>query len=96
MTKPKTKPKAATRSTARKTAKPASRKRSTPASPRSAAEPDHAYCDANFSRDERMAGDGPATAALRSIYESSGADTAQAAMIHRVLKAKREAFSTAC
>ncbi len=39
MTKPKTKPKAATRSTARKTAKPASRKRSTPALSRSAAEP---------------------------------------------------------
>jgi len=36
----KTKPKAATRSTARKTAKPASRKRSTPASSRSAAGPD--------------------------------------------------------
>jgi len=40
MTKPKTKPKAATRSTARKTAKPASRKRSAPASSRSAAGPD--------------------------------------------------------
>jgi hypothetical protein len=40
MTKPKTKPKAATRSTARKTAKPASRKRSAPASSRSAAQPD--------------------------------------------------------
>ena len=39
MTKPKTKPKAATRSTARKTAKPASRKRSAPASSRSAAGP---------------------------------------------------------
>ena len=40
MTKPKTKSKAATHSTARKTAKPASRKRSAPASPRSAARPD--------------------------------------------------------
>ena len=40
MTKPKTKPKAATRSTARKTAKPPSRKRSAPASSRSAAGPD--------------------------------------------------------
>jgi Protein of unknown function (DUF3489) len=40
MTKPKTKPKAVTRSTGPKTAKPASRKRSTPASSRSAAEPD--------------------------------------------------------
>jgi hypothetical protein len=40
MTKPKTKPKAATRSTARKTTKPASRKRSAPASSRSAAGPD--------------------------------------------------------
>ena len=40
MTKPKSKPKTATRSTARKTAKPASRKRSTPASSRSAAGPD--------------------------------------------------------
>src|SRR5713101_795347 len=40
MTKPKTKPKAVTRSAAPKTAKPASRKRSTPASSRSAAEPD--------------------------------------------------------
>ena len=40
MTKSKSKPKATTRSTARKTAKPASRKRSTPASSRSAAEPD--------------------------------------------------------
>ena len=40
MTKPKTKPKAATRSTARKTAKPASRKRSAPASSRSAAGPE--------------------------------------------------------
>jgi hypothetical protein len=40
MTKPKTKPKAATRSTARTTAKPASRKRSAPASSRSAAGPD--------------------------------------------------------
>ncbi len=39
MTKPKTKPKAATRSTARKTAKPPSRKRSAPASSRSAAGP---------------------------------------------------------
>src|SRR6202790_2370029 len=39
MTKQKTKPKAATRSTARKTAKPASRKRSGPASSRSAAGP---------------------------------------------------------
>jgi Protein of unknown function (DUF3489) len=37
MTKPKTKPKAATRSTSRKTAKPAPRKRSAPASSRSAA-----------------------------------------------------------
>src|SRR6267142_858766 len=37
MTKPKSKPKAATRSTARKTAKPAPRKRSAPASSRSAA-----------------------------------------------------------
>ena len=45
MTKPKTKPKAATRSTARKTAKPPSRKRSAPASSRSAAGPDtkHAH-----------------------------------------------------
>jgi Protein of unknown function (DUF3489) len=40
VTKPKTKPKAATRSTARKIAKPASRERSTPTSPRSAASPD--------------------------------------------------------
>jgi Protein of unknown function (DUF3489) len=40
MTRPKTRPKAATHSTARKTAKPASRKRSAPASPRSAARPD--------------------------------------------------------
>jgi hypothetical protein len=40
MTKPKTKPKAAARSTARKTAKPASRKRSPPASSRSAARPE--------------------------------------------------------
>ena len=40
MTKPKTKPKAATRSTARKSAKPPSRKRSAPASSRSAAGPD--------------------------------------------------------
>jgi hypothetical protein len=40
MTKPKTKPKAATRSTAQKTAKPPSRKRSAPASSRSAAGPD--------------------------------------------------------
>jgi hypothetical protein len=40
MTKPKTKLKAATRSTARKTAKPASRRRSAPASSRSAAGPD--------------------------------------------------------
>ena len=40
MTKPKPKPKAATRSTARKTAKPPSRKRSAPASSRSAAGPD--------------------------------------------------------
>jgi hypothetical protein len=40
MTKPKTKPKAANRSTARKTAKPASRKRSAPASSRSATGPD--------------------------------------------------------
>jgi Protein of unknown function (DUF3489) len=40
MTKPKTKSKAATHSTARKTAKPASRKRSAPASPRSARRPD--------------------------------------------------------
>jgi Protein of unknown function (DUF3489) len=40
MTKPKTKPKPATRSTARKTRKPATRKRSTPASSRSAAGPD--------------------------------------------------------
>ena len=40
MTKPKTKPKAATRSIARKTAKPVSRKRSAPASSRSAAGPD--------------------------------------------------------
>src|SRR5882672_8197018 len=40
MTKPKTKPKDATRSTARKTAKPPSRKRSAPASSRSAAGPD--------------------------------------------------------
>ena len=39
MTKPKTKPKAATRSTARKIAKAASRKRSAPASFRSAARP---------------------------------------------------------
>ena len=39
MTKPKIKPKAATHSTARKTAKLASRKRSTPASSRSAARP---------------------------------------------------------
>ena len=40
MTKPKTRPKAATHSTARKTAKPASRNRSAPVSPRSAARPD--------------------------------------------------------
>jgi hypothetical protein len=40
MTKPKTQPKAATRAIARKTAKPASRKRSAPASSRSAAAPD--------------------------------------------------------
>jgi Protein of unknown function (DUF3489) len=40
MTKPKTKLKAATRSTARKIAKPASRKRSAPASSRSAARPE--------------------------------------------------------
>ena len=40
MTKPKTKLKAATRSTAGKTAKPPSRKRSVPASSRSAAGPD--------------------------------------------------------
>jgi hypothetical protein len=40
MTKPKTKPNAATRRTVRKTAKPASRKRSAPASSRSAAGPD--------------------------------------------------------
>ena len=39
MTKPKTKPKAATRSTARKTAKAPSRKRSAPASSRSAVRP---------------------------------------------------------
>src|SRR5258705_5245921 len=39
MTKPKTKPKAATRSTARKTAKDPSRKRSAPASSRSAVRP---------------------------------------------------------
>jgi hypothetical protein len=39
MTKPKSRPKAATRATARKTAKPASRKRSAPASSRSAAGP---------------------------------------------------------
>ena len=39
MTKPKTKPKAATRSTARKTAKAPSRKRSAPASSRSAVPP---------------------------------------------------------
>jgi Protein of unknown function (DUF3489) len=45
MTKPKTKPKAATRSTAGKTAGPASRKRSAPASPKSATRPDtkHAH-----------------------------------------------------
>src|SRR5258707_12063920 len=40
MTKPKTKPKAANRSAAQKSAKPASRKRSEPASSRSAAGPD--------------------------------------------------------
>src|SRR6266404_5166938 len=40
MTKPKSKPKAATRSTARKTAKSGVRKRSAPASSRSAAGPD--------------------------------------------------------
>jgi uncharacterized protein DUF3489 len=40
MTRPKTRPKAATHSTARKTAKAASRKRSAPASPRSARRPD--------------------------------------------------------
>jgi hypothetical protein len=40
MTKPKSKPKAATRSTARKAAKPVSRKRSAPASSRSAAGPE--------------------------------------------------------
>ncbi len=40
MTKPKTKPKDATRSTARKTAKPPTRKRSEPASSRSAVGPD--------------------------------------------------------
>jgi hypothetical protein len=40
MTKPKSKSKAATRSTGRKTAKPMSRKRSVPASSRSAAGPD--------------------------------------------------------
>ena len=40
MTKPKAKPKAATRSTVRKTTKPASRKRSSVASPGSAARPD--------------------------------------------------------
>jgi hypothetical protein len=40
MTKPKSKPKAATRSIVRKTAKLASRKRSAPASSRSAARPD--------------------------------------------------------
>jgi hypothetical protein len=40
MTKPKSKPKAATRSTARRTAKPVSRKRSAPASSRSAAGPE--------------------------------------------------------
>ena len=40
MTKPKTKPKAANRSAARKSAKPASRKRSAPASSRTAAVPD--------------------------------------------------------
>src|SRR5271163_1301804 len=39
MTKPKSKPKAATRSPARKNAKPTSRKRSAPASPKSAARP---------------------------------------------------------
>lgn len=45
----------------------------------------HAYCDANFSREERMAGEGPATAALYSIYESTGAGTADKAMgvLHR-------------
>jgi hypothetical protein len=40
MSKPKTKPRTATQATARKTAKPASRKRSAPASLRSAAGPD--------------------------------------------------------
>jgi hypothetical protein len=40
MTKPKSKPKATARSTARKTAKPAFRRRSTPASPRTAAKPE--------------------------------------------------------
>src|SRR5271163_2432970 len=45
MTKPKSKPKAATRSPARKNAKPTSRKRSAPASPKSATRPDtkHAH-----------------------------------------------------
>ena len=40
----------------------------------------HAFCDANFTQEERR-GAGPAWTALQSIYKSSGADLGQAGMI---------------